>query len=178
MPRLRITAIALTGVVACIFVAGAYADTCAGHRASYLGYGGGMPRRAATPFAGTMNPRYANSAHAGGPALVFGPTDYLARQSAYVSPTTADPTQPESQPVEYASDIELMDGPVVEEPEQQPAISPDYPGQFAAAEAQAPPIRHPAPRMASRVRPQRVVGQGAFSAPASQELARAMSHAF
>jgi hypothetical protein len=174
---------------ACISAASAQADTCAGHRSFYMGYSYGMPHRASIPFAGQMNPRYANSAHATGPVFRSGPTDYLARQNAMAAQQALiAQASARTERVTYASDIELLDEPPTDDvdgvdsqnqAEQPEGVSPDYPGQFAAAETDTAPARRPQPlRTASRPRPARPVGQGAFHAAASPELARALGHAF
>jgi hypothetical protein len=186
MPRLQTLAAMLVCAFACISAASAQADTCAGHRSFYMGYSYGMPHRASIPFAGQMNPRYANSAHATGPVFRSGPTDYLARQNAMAAQQALiAQASARTERVEYASDIELLDEPAAAEQDEanqadEPqGISPDYPGQFAAAEADTAPPRRPLPqRTTSRPRPARPVGQGAFHAAASPELARALGHAF
>lgn len=190
MPRLQTLAATVLCVLACICTASTRADTCAGHRSFYMGYSYGMPHRASIPFAGQMNPRYANSAHASGPVFSSGPTDYLARQNAMAAQQALIvQASARTERVEYASDIELLneapadvathepeDARQAEEPQ---GVSPDYPGQFAAAEADtATPRRTQPQRTAPRPRPARLVGQGAFHIAASPELARALGHAF
>jgi hypothetical protein len=186
MPRQQPLATALLFALACVLAASVQADTCAGHRSFYMGYGVGMPRRAASPFAGQMNPRYANSAHASGPVFSSGPTDYLARQNAMAAQQALIAQASErTERVEFASDIELLNEPPADdvdganEAQEPQGVSPDYPGQFAAAETDTAPPRRPQPqRTASRPRPAKPVGQGAFHAAASPELARALGHAF
>jgi hypothetical protein len=187
MPRQQTLVAAM--FCACVFVASAKADTCAGHRSFYMGYSHGMPHRASIPFAGTVNPRYANTAHASGPVFASGPTDYLARQNALATQQAMiAQASARTERVEFASDIELMHEPPASDidevdgtnqAEEPDGVSPDYPGQFAAAETDtAPPRRQVPRRTASRPRPARPVGQGAFHAAASPELARALGHTF
>lgn len=155
----------VAAIVVCVATPPADADCCAGHRGGYLmlGYpgGSGLAAGRATPFAGVPNPRYAGTQWCGGPIAASAPTDYLYRLSRQqmAEQLARDEASPE-EATEYASDSELMD----DSPQEadDPAWSPDYPGQASAAPAAA---RRPAQRP-PRARPvaTRYEGVGAFSA--------------
>lgn len=196
-PRLLI---ALCAAFACLTAETAQADCCAGHRASYLvGYGGHVGPSHATPFAGTINPRYANPQYAaapsiGGPIALPGPTDFLVRQAALEQAALYDePLDSTGEQLQYASDVELMDSPASEQADSPDSAaegwSPEYPGQqppdHVAAQqtprvADASPARTPQRRTATNRRTaQRTSTKnvGAFASPAAMRLARSLNGA-
>ncbi|MCO6043782.1 hypothetical protein NG895_07670 [Aeoliella sp. ICT_H6.2] len=166
----RTLVVASLAVLLALAADSALADCCAGHRASYLvGIGGRIGPSRATPFAGTLNPRYANPQYAsassiGGPMALPGPTDFLVRQAALQQAAQYERYNPSfdatADSVQYASDVELMESPAEKESaaSEEPAEeswSPSYPGQQ--------PPRHMAaqqPRATERQQPPRQIADG------------------
>ncbi|WP_425400533.1 hypothetical protein [Aeoliella sp.] len=183
----------------------AQADCCAGHRSDYyvsLSVRVGPSR--ATPFAGTINPRYANPGYAatrsiGGPVATAGPTDFLVRQAALEQAARYEYEQSLQAPVlhspvtQYASDVELMDQPASEEsdsdeePEQE--WSPAYPGQQAprhiaaqdsprrVATKQVTTTKAAEPRRRTVSSRPATKSVGAYSSPAAMRLANSLQKA-
>lgn len=68
MPQYRLPAACLLVLALPLAASETFADCCAGHRAGYLAYGGGLRHAGpAQPFQGIANPRYASTRTIGGP---------------------------------------------------------------------------------------------------------------
>lgn len=196
-------AFVLTAGVAC-------ADCCAPGRAQVIvyglqgGHGVGRLSGAATPFAGTLNPRYANPQAIGGPVGPAGPSVQFVRQplvsySQIASlPSLQTPAFEASEQVQAASDAEVMQLEPWGQPSPQPTQqqdseeqSPSYPGQhstdrFATAttESRQEPTSEPrslrrtsAPVAPARTRSAHTTAAqrlGAFASPSAMRLSRSL----